>query len=848
MRIHQFQVTPALPDSLAPLKEIAYNLRWVWDHDSIELFRRIDKNLWEDAGHNPVRMLGEVDQPRLEQLAVDDGFRVHMHRVLGELHRHLERRPWSGGELPQDGDGTVAYFSAEFAITECLPIYSGGLGILAGDHLKSASELGIPLVGVGLLYQKGYFRQYLTNDGWQNERYPVNDFPTLPVTLERGADGSPLRVPVEMADRLVVAQVWRAQVGRIPLILLDTNIEPNTPADQDISDQLYGGDKETRIRQELLLGVGGLRALEAMGIRPTVCHMNEGHSAFLAVERTRALMAAHGLPFEAARLASEAGNVFTTHTPVPAGIDVFPAALVQAYLKPYAEKMGIAVEKLVELGRDTSTSEFSMAVLAIRMANRINGVSRLHGRVSRRMFAHLWPGTPEEEVPIGHITNGIHARSWISYDIASLYDRYLGPRWTEDPSDQSVWESVGEIPDEELWRTHERRRERLVAFARRTLARQLENRGASDTELRLAAEVLDPRALTIGFARRFAPYKRATLLFRDFERLVRILSGPDRPVQILFAGKAHPRDEKGKDLIRQLVHHIRDERIRRRIVFLENYDMIIARYLVQGCDIWLNTPRRPHEASGTSGMKAVANGAPNLSILDGWWDEAYTRDVGWAIGHGEEYEDEDLQDTVEADSIYDLLENDIVPLFYTRGNDGLPRGWIAKMKASMRQLCPVFNTNRMVCDYASEYYAASAERYRLLIAEKGARARALAAWQERVAREWPGVRVQGVQSTGADEARVGRQVDVKCQVALGELTPEDVAVEIVTGRVDEHGRFAGPQTVIMRCAGREAARAYLYRGEIECRRSGREGYAIRVMPSHADLCNRHVMRLVHWWE
>jgi len=848
MRIQQFHVTPALPDALLPLKEIAYNLRWAWDHDSIELFRRIDKNLWETSGHNPVKMLGDVDQHRLEQLAKDDGFHVHMRRVAGELHRHLERRGWMYEGLRHGDKCQVAYFSAEFAITECMPIYSGGLGILAGDHLKAASELGIPLVGVGLLYQKGYFRQYLTNDGWQHERYPVNDFPTMPITLEHKSDGSPLRVIVDMADRQVVAQVWRAQVGRIPLILLDTNIQANAQADQDIADELYGGDKEMRIRQELLLGVGGLRALEALGIQPTVCHMNEGHSAFLAIERIGALMAKLGLSFEEARVAAEAGNVFTTHTPVPAGIDVFPVPLVQVYLKPYADRMGVPVERLVDLGRDVRREEFSMAVLAIRLANRVNGVSRLHGQVSRRMFAHLWPDAPEEEIPIGHITNGVHARSWISFDMASLFDRYLGPHWTEDPSDQSVWEGVAEIPDEELWRTHERRRERLVAFARKSLARQLENRGAPDNEIRMASEVLDPRTLTIGFARRFAPYKRGTLLFRDFERLVRILCNPETPVQIIFAGKAHPQDEKGKSLIRDLIHRVRDERIRRRVIFLENYDMTIARYLVQGCDVWLNTPRRPREASGTSGMKAVANGAPNLSVLDGWWDEAYTREVGWAIGHGEEYQDEDYQDAVESASIYDLLEHDIVPLFYTRGTDGLPRGWIAKMKAAMGQLCPVFNTNRMVCDYVSEHYTTTAERYQTLIADQGARARALAAWQERVAREWHNVRIRSVHASGTEEAKVGGEISVWCQVELGALQPEDVVVEIVTGRIDARGQLAGPEVVVMRLEGHEEERVHLFRGEIECRRSGREGYAVRVMPSHVDMGNRHVTRLARWWE
>ncbi len=848
MRIHQFHVTPALPEPLLPLKEIAYNLRWSWDHYSIELFRRIDKKLWEESGHNPVKLLGDVDQDRLEQLAQDDGFGVHMKRVLDELHHHQARQGWFCNHVRQDEMCTVAYFSAEFAITESLPIYSGGLGILAGDHLKSASELGVPLVGVGILYQKGYFQQYLTNDGWQHEKYPINDFPVMPVTMERKPDGSPLRIIVEMADRQVVAQVWRVQVGRIPLYLLDTNIPPNPAGDHDVSDELYGGDKEMRIRQEVLLGVGGLRALEALGVKATVCHMNEGHSAFLAIERIRWLMQSLGLSFDEARLASEAGNVFTTHTPVPAGIDVFPVPLVQVYLKPYAEQLGVPLERLIELGTDAKKDEFSMAVLAIRLANRINGVSRLHGRVSRKMFAHLWPGTPVDEVPIGHITNGIHARSWISHDMATLYDRYLGPRWTEDPSDQSVWEGVSDIPDEELWRTHERRRERLVAFARRALAQQLENRGASDTDLRLAGEVLDPRALTIGFARRFAPYKRGTLLFHNFERLVRILCGTDRPVQIIFSGKAHPQDEKGKELIRKLIHHIRDERIRRRVVFLENYDMVIGRYLVQGCDVWLNTPRRPREASGTSGMKAVANGAPNLSILDGWWDEAYSREVGWAIGHGEEYSDEEYQDLVESRSVYDLLEHDIVPLFYDRGSDGVPRGWIAKMKAAMRHLCPEFNTNRMVCDYVNDYYTASAERYRDLTDNGGERARALAAWQGRVAREWHRVKIRSVHSSGTDEAKVGQEVSVWCQVELGALKPEDVVVEVFFGHIDSHGKITQPETIIMRCEGHEGEQVHLYRGEMECRRSGREGYAVRVMPSHVDMCNRHVMRLIYWWE
>ncbi len=846
MRIHRFHVTPALPEKLAPLKEIAYNLRWSWDHDSIELFRRIDKALWETAGHNPVRLLGEVEQGRLEALAHDDGFGVHLQRVLGELRRHLERETWCSRTFRDCADMSVAYFSAEFGLSEALPIYSGGLGMLAGDHLKSASELGVPLVGVGLLYQKGYFQQYLTNDGWQHERYPINDFSTMPVTIQTRPDGSPLRVVVEMGARQVAAQVWRVQVGRIPLYLLDTNIAANEPPDQDISDELYGGDKEMRIQQEILLGVGGYRALRAMDIHPAVCHMNEGHSAFLALERIADIMESEKVDFAAARTAAEAGNVFTTHTPVPAGIDVFPMKMVESYLAPYAERLGVSIEELLDLGRDASSDEFSMAVLAIHLANRINGVSKLHGKVSRGMFAHLWPGTSLEEVPIGHITNGIHTRSWISYEMATLYDRYLGPSWTEDPSDQTVWDSVRDIPDEELWRTHERRRERLVAFARRALTQQLKNRGAANKDLQMAGEVLDPRALTIGFARRFAPYKRGTLLFHDVERLVKILCDAERPVQVMFSGKAHPRDQRGKEFIREIIHHLRNERICRRVVFLENYDMTTARYLVQGCDIWLNTPRRPREASGTSGMKANANGALNVSILDGWWDEAYAREVGWAIGHGEEYADEAYQDMVESRALYDLLENDLVPLFYDRSADGIPRGWTAKMKESIGGLSSIYNTNRMVCDYVTDYYAASAERYARLTANRGERARKLAEWEQHVSAAWHGVRIRSVHSSGTEEARVGGDISVWCQVALGALKPEDVVVQVFHGHVGPDEQIETPETTTLACEGEVEGGVYMFKGAIDCQRSGQEGFAVRVMPSHEDMCHPHAMRLIHW--
>jgi len=846
MRIHKFHVTPALPDKLQPLRELAYNLRWTWNSDSIELFRRIDKYLWEEVNHNPIRLLGEVDQERLLSLVSDEGFHAHMRRVVNELHEHMEHKSWWAKNISTSDDLTIAYFSAEFGVSEALPIYSGGLGILAGDHLKSASNLGVPLVALGLLYQKGYFQQYLTNDGWQHERYPLNDFPSMPITIERRPDGSPIRVVVEMADHQVAAQVWRAQIGRIPLFLLDTNIPANSPEDQEISFELYGGDKEMRIRQEILLGIGGYRALVSMGITPTVCHMNEGHSAFLGIERIQAIMEKNKISLDEARIAAESGNIFTTHTPVPAGIDVFPIELAKTYLKPYATMLGVPVEKLLELGIGDEEDSFSMAVLAIRFANRVNGVSKLHGEVSRQMFHYLWPGAPRHEIPIGHVTNGIHTRTWVSFDMAQLYDRYLGPKWTQDFGANSVWEAINEIPDEELWRTHERRRERMVAFTRQAHRTQLEGRGASDTAIQAASEVLDPRALTIGFARRFAPYKRGTLLFHDFERLVRILTDVDRPVQFVFAGKAHPQDQKGKEYIRKLIHHVRDERIRRRVVFIENYDMTIARYLVQGCDIWLNTPRRPREASGTSGMKATANGALNLSILDGWWDEAYTRATGWAIGHGEEYADEIYQDMVESRAIYDLLENDVIPLFYDRGMDGVPRGWTAKMKESLRTHCPQYNTNRMVADYVRNFYTICASRYKRLTENNCERAQDLTAWQKYVTKEWGNVKINSVHSSGTEEALVGDEISVWCQVMLGGLKAEDVVVQAYHGNVTVGDEIIDPNTQDLHCEGETEKGIYLFKGSIVCRRSGREGFAVRVMPSNEDLCHPHSMRLIYW--
>lgn len=848
MHVRRFTIHPSIPKRLAPLERLARNLWWSWNPDAIALFRRLDENLYSATGHNPVRLIGSIDQSRLDEVASDSGFLAHMDRVVDALDRYLAAQTWFQKHYP-NSRMQVAYFSAEFGIHESLPIYSGGLGILAGDHLKSASELGIPLVGVGLAYQQGYFRQYLNADGWQQEKYPENDFFTMPLELLVDEKEAPVKVGVEYPGRAVWAQIWRVPVGRTSLYLLDANLPENNVEDREITAQLYGGDQDMRVRQEMLLGIGGLRALRALGVEPTICHMNEGHSAFLSLERTSWTMEKYGVDFETAREVVTAGCVFTTHTPVEAGNDMFPPYLVDQYLAPHYQRLRLDKDAFLGLGRQNPhdrAEAFCMTVLALRFANCSNGVSKLHGKVSRRMWRRIWPDLPEADVPIRSITNGVHTKSFLCAEISALYDRYLGPDWGERPDDHGIWQRVEQIPDSELWRTHERRRERLVAFARRRIAQQLRARGAAGNELQLAEEALDPDALTIGFARRFATYKRATLIFRDIKRLSALVNDSKRPVQFIFAGKAHPRDHGGKELIAQITHVARSEEFRRRIVFLEDYDMNVARYLVQGVDVWLNNPRRPLEASGTSGMKGPANGCINFSILDGWWVEGYTRDNGWAIGSGEEYTDLNYQDEVESRSIYDLLEKEIVPLFYDRAADGLPRGWIRRMKRSIMTVCPVFNTNRMVQEYAERFYLPSQSKYEDLTAENLKGGGEVANWLARVRSAWHDVSVNAVDVVQNGRLEVGARLQVRAELRLGSLSPADVKVEIYHGSVDATGSIHGAQVIGMRSTQKSTSGAYVFEGEIPCRTSGQHGFAVRVLPFHPRLPRTFEPGLIRW--
>ncbi|MBP7867112.1 MAG: alpha-glucan family phosphorylase [Acidobacteria bacterium] len=847
--IRRFRVVPNLPFRLNALKKIGYNVWFSWNQDAVLLFHRIDPELWETCSHNPVLFLGLLSQDKINEILTDEGFLSQMDRMEEIFNRYMDVSQKYDYNLERPTDFQIAYFSAEYGLTESLVLYSGGLGILSGDHLKSASDLCLPLKAVGLLYQKGYFQQYLNNDGWQQEYYPANDFynmPVLPVRNERNED---VCITVEMAGTPVRAKVWKVQVGRIPLYLLDTNIPENPPDVRDITAELYGGDLEMRIRQEILLGIGGVRALRELGIHPSVYHMNEGHSAFASLERIRLLMEEHGISFDAAREAVFASNTFTTHTPVPAGNDMFPRYLMEKYFTTYARQLGISFQELYNLGSLTGadgTESFYMPVLALQLSAHNNGVSRLHGSVSRKMWSSVWPVLPDPDIPVTHITNGVHIPSWISNEMATLYQRYLGPNWAVDPDLQRVWERVERIPDSELWRTHERRRERLVAFARRRLKQQLTRRGAAKKEIALSNEVLNPEALTIGFARRFATYKRGNLIFRNPDRLSAILNDPARPVQIIIAGKAHPKDTPGKEIIRQIIHLIKREDFRHRVVFMEDYDMNVARYLVQGVDIWLNNPRRPMEACGTSGMKVTPNGGLNMSILDGWWDEGYNGENGWAIGHGEEYVDTEYQDEVESESIYTLLEREIVPLFYERGMDNLPRGWIRLMKTAMKNLIPQFNTHRMVEEYVEKFYVEAALQWQILSSEGCARSRELAQWKRKVREQWNKIRILDVSYNRNGDYPIGSTIRVTVELDLGGLSPDDVEVDVYYGPTDTNDEFIEREVEPLLFMGDSPAGVHRFSGEIRCIKTGKFGFAIRVLPFHSLLVSQLAMNLTHW--
>ncbi|MEU2434096.1 alpha-glucan family phosphorylase [Streptomyces sp. NPDC007861] len=838
--IRRFTVRPVLPEPLAPIGELARNLRWSWHAPTRELFRAVDPEGWRTAEGDPVRLLGTVSARRLAVLAHDQDFLRRLAEADRDLAGYLHGPRWY---QEQGGDGeplpsAIAYFSPEFGITAALPQYSGGLGILAGDHLKAASDLGVPLVGVGLLYRHGYFRQSLSRDGWQQEHYPVLDPDELPLGLLREADGSPAQVALALPGaRRLHARVWHAQVGRVPLLLLDSDVEENAPGERDVTDRLYGGGSEHRLLQEMLLGIGGVRAVRAYcrltgHPEPEVFHTNEGHAGFLGLERIRELMP-YGLDFDSALEAVRAGTVFTTHTPVAAGIDRFDRELVAHHFGDDGELPGVDAGRVLGLGMESypggEPNVFNMAVMGLRLAQRANGVSTLHGAVSREMFRGLWPGFDVPEVPITSVTNGVHAPTWVAPELARLGD-------------------AGEAPAADIWEVRRELREQLVREVRQRLYASWRQRGANTAELGWIDGVLDPGVLTIGFARRVPAYKRLTLMLRDRDRLMELLLHPTRPVQIVVAGKAHPADDGGKRLVQELVRFADDPRVRHRIVFLPDYGMAMARTLYPGCDVWLNNPLRPLEACGTSGMKAALNGCLNLSVLDGWWDEWYEPDFGWPVptADGTAAQDDGRRDDLEAAALYGLIEERIAPLFYDRTADGLPGRWIEMVRRTLTALGPKVLADRMVRDYVNRLYAPAAAAHRALALDADA-ARELAAWKARVRAAWPGVAVDHVEAgTALGTAELGATLALRAGVRLGELRPDDVEVQAVAGRVDADDAIADAQTFPLKPAdaGPDEAGRRVYEGPLALDRTGPFGYTVRVLPAHPLLASGADLGLV----
>jgi starch phosphorylase len=835
--LRTFTVRPRLPEPIAALHALAFNLRWSWDGRTRDLFRWVDPDAWESTGHDPVAVLNTASRARLDALAADPAFLTFLREVDDDLRRELAADLWF--QRQRSTLRSVAYFSPEFGIATALPQYSGGLGVLAGDHLKAASGLGVPALGVGLFYREGYFRQELTPDGWQQERYVALDPHAMALTPED------VEVQVDLSGRTLRARVWRATVGRVPLYLLDSDVENNDDECRHVTDRLYGGDVEHRLRQEILLGVGGVRALYQLGHDPHVFHTNEGHAGFLGLERIGRCMGQDGLSFAEAVEAVRSATVFTTHTPVSAGIDRFPRHLMERYFGGWAAEHGVPFDTLMALGQapgDPPDAPFNMAIMGFRLAGWSNGVSKLHAAVSRRIFANLWPGVPEDDLPITSVTNGVHTRTWVSPEMEDLFDRNVLPEWQEAATDR--WARVERVSDGELWQARERARERLVAFVRRRLKDSAMAKGLSEADVAWCDDVLDPGHLTIGFARRFAAYKRATLLLSQPDRLVALLSSVDQPVQLVFSGKAHPADDMGKEMIRQIVQFSRRPELRLHVAFLEDYDIEVARTLYQGSDVWLNTPRRPLEACGTSGEKAALNGALNCSVLDGWWDECFDGEIGWAILSAETQPDLGLRDQLEANSLFDLLERQIVPLFYDRSHGRPPAGWLRRVRASLRSLGPFVPASRMVRDYVVRMYEPAARRCDALAADNHARARALAAWKHRVVADWSAVRAEVVD--GDDGViDLGAERTVTAAVELGPLTPADVAVQLIHGSVGQNNELSTTGVLPMHRADGDG-RCHRYVGSFTCERAGRYGFVVRVVPSHPDLANVAEVGLVTW--
>ncbi len=842
-------VFPIMPAHINRLYELAYNLWWSWHPEARALYSSLDLDLWEQVGHNPVHFLSSVQPQKLEKAAADAEYLQQYTSVINDFDHYIHPKSdetWFSRTYPELANKTIAYFSAEFGLHESVPIYSGGLGILSGDHCKEASDLGLPFVGVGFLYPQGYFNQHVNRSGVQEASYDKLHFSEVPAVPAVGPDGNEVVVSVDLPGRRIYAKVWKLMVGRVPLYLMDTDIAPNAPADRELSARLYGGDRDIRISQEIVLGIGGVRALRALGISPSAWHLNEGHAAFLNLERCRELVAA-GLTFNEAREVVTTNSLFTTHTPVPAGNDSFSYELIDKYFGSYWGQLGLNRDQFLEVAREDQGwgATYGMTILALKLTGHHNGVSALHGSVSRKMWQFLWPGLDVDEVPIGSITNGVHTFSWIAPELNELFGRYLDKDWGKYVDEQDFWDKrVQNIPDAELWKTHIQRKEALITYARKRLKQQHLRLGEGDQQIEEFGQMLNPQALIIGFARRFATYKRATLIFRNLDRLRRILNNPERPVQIIFAGKAHPADDPGKSLIENIYRISRSEEFKGKIIFLENYDIDMARYLVSGTDVWLNNPIRPYEASGTSGQKAALNGQPNCSILDGWWAEGYEGSNGWAIGEERDYHDQEVQAEDDSNSLYQILEEEVIPAFFEHNSQGIPRRWTDYMKDAIRSCTPKFSMRRMVKEYTTRYYVPEIQQGTRVEATHYERERQLAAWKERVRAAWHGLELY-VDGHREGQLSLGESIDIYAWVRAGGLSPEDLCVEMVYGKTKDE--IVIPQHILpMNYVKRENDGSYRYELRLRPDESGSIAYSIRVVPSHPALTGKYELGLIRW--
>ena len=842
--IQTFQVYPKVPENTRFVETLVRNMWWSWNLDAIELFRRIDPKLWNTAGRNPILFFSQIPQKQLESTARDNSFLSHLQRVKTAYEKQVDQPVEKNEDL-----GPIAYFSMEYGIHESLPLYAGGLGMLAGDHLKAASDRGEPLVALGLLYRMGYFHQYLDQNGWQQEEYPETDLYQLPIERARDQNGHEIEIKVPGPDGDIYAQVLRIMVGRIPLYLLDTNVQANSQENRNITAKLYTADSKNRLAQEVVLGIGGMKALEALGIRPTTCHLNEGHCAFVVLERIAQLMRQYSIDLPTAREIVPRTTVFTTHTPVAAGHDEFPLDMVKPIIKPYENALGVSIDEIISWGQikqADSEPPFSMFGLGLRNSAYCNGVSELHGQTARKMWNKIWPGLPENEVPISHVTNGVHIPSWISIENAMLFDRYLGPEWyLHTWEDSNIIDRIDEIYSEELWRAHEMSRARLIRTCRQLMTQQYGRRNAPKAIMEDAAAVLDHDALSIGFARRFATYKRAYLLLRDPERLEALLTNRQQPVQIIIAGKAHPKDNEGKGVIQKLIEFSRRSKIRHRFIFLEDYDPYIARHLIQGCDIWLNTPRRPYEACGTSGIKAAVNGVLNVSILDGWWCEGFSPERGWRIGNGHEFEDWEFQDSVESQALFNLLENDVIPKFYDRKDGDIPTAWIQMMKESMKMAMKQFCAHGMLGKYLDSTYRPASHNFHELLADNAAAAKELMRLEDRLTKHWHQIHIERPTRNMDGPFRVGDHFDVTVKVHLGELLPDEVAVELCYGKIRSVERLEDIHAKEMNVKEDLGDGDYIYQSSLACEISGRYGLTARVTP-RGDRLVKYSPGMITW--